>query len=193
MENILLELAVENSFMKGRIKELESTDRKTYAGVVGGARSGQDSKEVPRRKETYSVMVKSKDPKEDGDKIREKVNKMDVDVKVENVRRNRSGGLIIETRSKEEIEMIKQVVKTNPNWSTEDVRRRGLRIILFDVPVYLWKWGIRFNFRRFSRSISKFSDFPHLISQCLDFIAEDFHARFQNIPMFDLRIPTLIH
>ncbi len=134
MKTIALELAVENSFMKGRIKELESTDRKTYAGVVGGTRSGQDSKEVPRRKETYSVMVKSKDPKEDGDKIREKVNKMDVDVKVENVRRNRNSGLI-ETRSKEEIEMIKQVIKTNPNWSTEDVKRRGFRIMLYDVPV----------------------------------------------------------
>ena len=46
METIALELAVENSFMKGTIKELESTDRKTYAGVVGGARSERDSKEV---------------------------------------------------------------------------------------------------------------------------------------------------
>ncbi|KAJ3659547.1 hypothetical protein Zmor_011231 [Zophobas morio] len=115
METIALELAVENSFMKGRIKELESTDKKPYAGVFGGARSEEDSKEMPRRKEMYSVMVQSKDPEEDGDKIREKVNKMDVDVKVENVRRNRCGGLIIETRNKEEIEMIKQVVKTNEN------------------------------------------------------------------------------
>ncbi|KAJ3659953.1 hypothetical protein Zmor_011615 [Zophobas morio] len=135
VETIALELAVENSFMKGRIKELESTDRKTYAGVVGGDKSGQDSKEVPRRKETYSVMVKSKDPEEDGDNIREKVNKIDIDVKVENMRRNRSGGLIIETRSKEEIEMMKQVVKTRPNWCTEDVKRRGFRITRYDVPV----------------------------------------------------------
>ncbi len=89
---------------------------------------------MPRRKETYSVMVKSKAPKEDGDKIKEKVNKMDVEVRLENVRRNRSGALITETRSKEEIEMIK-VVKTNPNWSTEDVKRRGFRIMLYDLPV----------------------------------------------------------
>ena len=92
METIALELVVANSFMKGKIKELESTNRKTYAEVVGCARSGQDSKEVPRRKETYSVMVQSKLPKEDGDKIREKVNKIAVDVRVEKVRRNRSGG-----------------------------------------------------------------------------------------------------
>ncbi|KAJ3644324.1 hypothetical protein Zmor_026990 [Zophobas morio] len=122
-------------FMKGRIKEMESTDRKTYAGVVGGARSGQHSKKVPRRQETYSVMVKSKDPEENRDNITETVNRMDVDVKVENVRRNRSDGLIIKTRNKEEIEMIKQVVKTNPNWSREDVKRRGFRIMLYDVPV----------------------------------------------------------
>ena len=57
METIALELAVENSFMKERIRELEPTDRKTCAGVVEGARSGQGSKEVPRRKKTYSVMV----------------------------------------------------------------------------------------------------------------------------------------
>ena len=90
---------------------------------------------MPRRKEMYSVMVKSKDPEEDGDKIIEKVDKMDVDVKVENVRRNRSGGLIIEMRSKGEIEMIKQVVKINPNWSTKDVKRRRFRIMLYDVSV----------------------------------------------------------
>ena len=60
-------------------------------------------------------MVKSKDPEEDGDKIREKVNKMDVNVKVENLRRNRSGGLITEAMNKEEIEVIKQVAKANPN------------------------------------------------------------------------------
>ncbi len=35
--------------------------------------------------------------------------------------------------SKYEIETIKQMVKTN--WSTEDVKRRGIRIMLYDVPV----------------------------------------------------------
>ncbi|KAJ3642445.1 hypothetical protein Zmor_015811 [Zophobas morio] len=69
VEAIALELAVENSFMKGRIKELESMDRKTYVGIVGRARCGQYSKEVPRRKEMYSVMFKSKAPGEDGDNI----------------------------------------------------------------------------------------------------------------------------
>ena len=116
MEALALELEVENSYMKGRIRELESSGRKTYAGVVGSDGKMQDGKEVPKRKETYSVMVKSKDSRENGDRILEKVNKMEVDVRVENVRKNRTGGLIIETRSKEEVEKIKQAVKANPDW-----------------------------------------------------------------------------